>query len=219
MRQLKEDIEAAYRREKELHDNYIDADRQLVELKFEKESYSLQLSRLQRRIRDLEQFKAVVLRDGVRPEASTTVKLQEAEEMRPEVTIGKSSKERELEQIIESLKKVVARLSSENESLKKNMVSTNRSFDKTSQEKALKDRIACLEEEVRELRAREEINRDLESKLKRVNKENNDLRGELERELKRVDDNESKYRALLVQYDVMTKDNERLRRALDELTS
>lgn len=219
VRQLKEDIEAAYRREKELHDNYIDADRQLVELKFEKESYSLQLSRLQRRIRDLEQFKAVVLRDGVRPEPSTTVKFSQAEEMRQEVTIGKSQKERELEQIIESLKKVVARLSSENENLKKNMVSTNRSFDKTSQEKTLKDRIASLEEEVRELRAREEINRDLESKLKRVNKENNDLRGELERELKRVDDNDSKYRALLVQYDVMTKDNERLRRALDELTS
>jgi chromosome segregation ATPase len=160
-----------------------------------------------------------VLRDGVRPEPSTTVKFQEVEEMRQEVTIGKSQKERELEQIIESLKKVVARLSSENENLKKNMVSTNRSMDKPSHDKTLKDRIASLEEEVRELRAREEINRDLESKLKRVNKENNDLRGELERELKRVDDSDSKYRALLVQYDVMTKDNERLRRALDELTS
>ena len=82
----------------------------------------------------------------------------------------------------------------------------------------LRNQIRGLENELFELKSREDINRDLESKLKIVNEANEKLRKNLERDQVLVEEAEHKYRGLLLHHESLQQDNERLRNALDELT-
>ena len=215
---LSERVKELERVESEASQACLQAERTNMELKFEKETFSLQLARLQRRVRDLEQFKNVTLREGVRPEAGqatlkATVRFQDTVE--PTQPPAQDRPRRELEQVVDQLKKVIDKQRQEIEHLKKTAQSSVRVIEKAQEGKLAKVELEQMQNEIKELRSREEINRDLQLKLKKVNEANELLRKDIEREIHLVEDADDKYRALMVQYEVVIKDNERLRTALE----
>lgn len=215
---LSERVQELERAENEASQAILQGERVNMELKFEKETFSLQLARLQRRIRDLEQFKNVAVREGVRPDAATTsmkatVRFQDPVE--PQQPAAQDRPRRELEQVVEQLKKVIEKQRQEIEHLKRTAQSSVRVIEKAQEGKLAKVELEQMQNEIKELRSREEINRDLQLKLKKVNEANELLRKDIEREIHLVEEADDKYRALMVQYEVVIKDNERLRSALE----
>lgn len=215
---LSERVKELERAESEASQVCLQAERTNMELKFEKETFSLQLARLQRRVRDLEQFKGVALKEGVRPEVGgatlkATVRFQDSVE--PAQPAAQDRPRRELEQVVDQLKKVIDKQRQEIEHLKKTAQSSVRVIEKAQEGKLAKLEVEQMQNEIKELRSREEINRDLQLKLKKVNEANELLRKDIEREIHLVEEADDKYRALMVQYEVVIKDNERLRIALE----
>lgn len=219
---LQENLNEISRKEQEEAERLLEVEAENLDMKFEKETLNLQLSRLNRRIKELEQFKNAVVKEGIklRDEEPKTIKFMDVENVDIKATFleGPRRSTKELEQVIYSLKNVIDKLRAENDLLKRATMNTIKETDKAKADKVLTQKIEILEEEVRELRLREDINRDLESKLKKVNEANESLRKDMEREIHLMDGADKKYRSLFMQYEILQKDNDRLRRALDELT-
>jgi Ca2+-binding EF-hand superfamily protein/chromosome segregation ATPase len=212
IKKLREDLDSLRTRERELSDSIVRAEQVNMDLRFEKETASLQQSRLQRRIRDLEQLKQMAKPEPSSPDKKVQFMTEQLPPSRAPESNRKST--RELESVIGALKSVIERLTKENEVLKRNTKTTANYQEKLKAEKELKDRIENLQVEISELRSRESINRDLQVKLKKVTEANESLRQDVDREMKLLEEADDKYRALLIQQDIMLKDNERLRRAL-----
>ncbi|CAG9327185.1 unnamed protein product [Blepharisma stoltei] len=222
VKRLEEVLEEISKKELEEAEKLLEVEAENLDMKFEKETLSLQLARLQRRIKELEQFKNAVIKEGlkVKDEEPQTVKFADVGEAEVRSTFmeGPTRSTKELEQVIDSLRNVIDKLRAENDLLKRTMMATPKEEERAKNEKVLTMKVTNLEEEVKELRLREDINRDLEQKLKRVNEANETLRKDMEKEIHLMDEADKKYRSLFMQYELLQRDNDRLRRALDELT-
>jgi len=222
VKRLEEILDEISKKEHEEAERLLEIESENLDMKFEKETLSLQLARLQRRIKELEQFKNAVIKEGlkVKDEEPQTVKFADVGEVEARSTFleGPTRSTKELEQVIDSLRNVIDKLRAENDLLKRTMMATPKEEERAKNEKVLTMKVTNLEEEVKELRLREDINRDLEQKLKRVNEANEMLRRDMEKEIHLMDEADKKYRSLFMQYELLQRDNDRLRRALDELT-
>ena len=203
---------------KSLSENYRQLQETLAKLEAENKNLketnkerNQEISRFQRRVRDLENFKNKAVKDGfnAREEEIQTMKFAETTDI-PE-SIRKDSE-------VQTLKNVVERLRAENEHLKRTSKPPTKQPDASQNEKVLQNKLQSLEQELKELRSRELINKDLELKMKKVNEANDYLRKEMEKEIHMVEEADNKYRALLLQHESLQKDHERLRKVLYELT-
>mmetsp|Transcript_25522 Transcript_25522/g.44493 ORF Transcript_25522/g.44493 Transcript_25522/m.44493 type:complete len:2210 (+) Transcript_25522:2881-9510(+) len=212
IQKMREELDLLRSKERELSNQLIQAEQINIDLRFEKETAGLQQSRLQRRIRDLEQLKQMTKPAPSSPDKKVQFMTEQLPPSRGPESNRKNAKE--LESVIGALKSVIERLSKENEMLKKNSKTTENYQELQKREKELKDRIENLQVEIAELRSRESINRDLQVKLKKVTEANESLRREVDQEMKMLEEAEDKYRLLLLQHDSVVKDNLRLTNAL-----
>jgi small-conductance mechanosensitive channel len=125
---------------------------------------------------------------------------------------------RESEAIIDNLKQVVDRLTYENEHLKSSTKTSSKSKEQAAKAQLyLTEKIAALESEIRELRSREAISKELQSKLRVVIEDNDGKRHKIEELHDKLYAEEDKFRTLLLQHDMTKIENEKLRKVLDEL--
>lgn len=153
-----EDIITNLEKEKaDLQEELYKANETNLSLKFEKETYDLQYARLQKRIKDLDQYKEST--SGL----SAKLAQQEQEDLAEiDEQVGKSEslKKRketnkfrkrpmqnvaELELLVDSLKRVIEKLKTENEYLKKENAKYSGVGEKQNVEKSLRTKISNLE--------------------------------------------------------------------------
>lgn len=121
LEQRNEDLEKA---RAELESQLVESERSIMELKFEKETFDLQMSRVQRRLQDLETFKASVVKEGIKPSETSPprVRFQPSESQASpshELTHELPKTTREQDAVINEQKKLIDRITAENEHLKR----------------------------------------------------------------------------------------------------
>ena len=155
--------------EQELNEQLFKAEEKILDLKFEKETFDLQFARLQKRNTDLEQYKLAsakyssVLKNqesaqrealadtaGVTAATLLGIGAEQKKEDRDTVKLkSKSTKSvAELEQLVESLKRVIEKQKTENDALKKAIDVQEQRGEKLKSEKQLRQRIESLEQEL-----------------------------------------------------------------------
>ena len=218
---LEKELEESEAKKNEIQDSLFKAEEKLLDLKFEKETFDLQYSRLQKRIQELEhhsqssaKFSAILKgeQDADNKEidevagatATNKTKKKETVRLRPQAKTTA-----ELEMLVESLKRVVEKLKIENEALKKENSKSAGQSDKVASEKALRQKINNLEQHVQSLEMKEINLEERDGTIKKLIQANKQLREDLQREVDRYILLEDKYREVLLKFENATKSNKR----------
>jgi len=212
---------SALEKEKDgLQDELFKAHETNLSLKFEKETYDLQYARLQKRIKDLEQYKDKTSNISSKLLQEEQEDLDEIDEQTGKVAASQKKKKEsvkfrkkpiqsisELEMVVESLKRVVEKLKVENEQLKKENAKYSGVGEKVNLEKSLRTKISNLETIIHSYEMKD-VNLD-EQKLtiKKLIEANKQLRGDLEKEVDRYQLLENKYRDVLSKFNLLDKEN------------
>jgi len=135
----------------EVQDRLFKAEEKLLDLKFEKETYDLQYARLQKRIQELERYKLSSSKMSVAIKQGQEEDAKEIEEIAGRSTQDQSKKKEsvrlrtqgnksvgELEMLVESLKRVIEKLRTECDALKKEKEKSAGAAGKIASEKALR---------------------------------------------------------------------------------
>eukprot|EP00743_Colponemidia_sp_Colp-15_P008540 GILK01009293.1.p1 GENE.GILK01009293.1~~GILK01009293.1.p1 ORF type:complete len:1971 (-),score=574.63 GILK01009293.1:67-5757(-) len=216
MKLLEDMLEKSQIKERQLEDALMEAENTNLELRFEKENFDVHVNRLNKRIRDLEAYREALGGRSARPNSplkgiTAGTPLVEISEnvlkgsdtnrgvnqtprtprptgvisVKSKVT-GQSIKEKDLELVVDGLKRLVEKLKTDNEMLRANNSNNQKYMEKVKTEKLLKKRIDELEIELNRFQTKEKAFADYESKLKRFEESNQHLKRELDKETDRA---------------------------------
>jgi len=189
--QLEESLQKVTTEKTEQQEQLFTTQEELLNLKFEKETFDLQYARLQKRIQDLDRYKmstanlSAQLRQEFEAEKAemmdkmgkdTVSKKTESLKLRaakPGKSIG------ELEVLVESLKRVIDKLKTENDALKKENQKVLGHDQKIASEKSMKQKISNLEQMVHSYQMKEVNLDEREKTIKKLIEANKQLREDL----------------------------------------
>lgn len=229
--QLERELEECQNQKTEVQDNLFKAEEKLLDLKFEKETFDLQFSRLQKRIQELERHQQLSSKFSATLKAEHDEDVREIEEATGLAETGKTKKKEtvrlrqqgkstaELEMLVESLKRVVEKLKTENEALKKENSKSAGQSDKVASEKALRQKIHNLEQLVHSLEMKEINLEERDDTIKKLIMANKQLREDLGREVDRYILLEEKYRDCLLKLETVGKSNKKNEKMMFELAT
>lgn len=228
IQELENELLERDRTEQGLNEQLFKADEKILDLKFEKETFDLQFARLQKRNTDLEQYKLAsakyssVLKNqesaqrealadtaGVTAATLLGIGAEQKKEDRDTVRLkSKSTKSvAELEQLVESLKRVIEKQKTETDALKKTIDAQEQRGEKLKSEKQLRQRIESLEQELHAYEMKD-VNLDEKDRtLKRLIQANHKLQEDLDKELERFALLEQKHKDLLYKFNALAKEN------------
>lgn len=206
---LKDDLDIARRQRLELEAALLDRDARAIENRFDLESKDAESERLRKRVRELEAaYRSAAAATGAkfssedRSGATGTVK----------GAASGAQRERDLEGVIDAMKRVVDKLKAENDRLKKSAGGDTKAADADKKAAAEKKRADKLEDDLRgmaaKLKGHEESSQKLMQKQEQVNK--------LRKQLKQKEDEVA---AMQTNHGVSSDELENLRRKLQSSES
>ena len=217
---LEEEVKLLEKDKVNLQEELFKAHETNLSLKFEKETYDLQYARLQKRIKDLDQYKEKTSKlsaqlvskeqedyddiDEQVGKGSTSVKkVRDTNKFRKKPVQSIS----ELEMLVESLKRVIEKLKTENDYLKKENSKHSGVGEKVNMEKSLRTKINNLETVIHSYEMKD-VNLDEQQRtIKKLIEANKQLRFDLEKEVDRYTLLENKYRDVVGRFNTLDKSN------------
>lgn len=209
IKNLEERIRELEASERDLHEELLRSEHQILDMKFEKENNNLKLSRLNDKIRDLENYIEIYTQ---LPPSMIAKAGQKGFDLETELSRQPGASKRpatELEKVIEGLKRVINTQKAELEQFKKKESKFAKKDDKVSTNKMLKDEIENLEKELKTIEEKDKEIAELMFKNQKMTEANKALNNDIKNEQKRYEFLESKYKELLVKYNVTFKDLEK----------
>jgi chromosome segregation ATPase len=146
MQELQDHLEALRRDKRELEGKLLQRDSDNIELHFDLEARNLECDRVKRRLQEVEASYRLTMGAGAKkeqPEADAERKAG-----------GRFKRERDLEGVVDALKRVVEKLRAENERLRRGAADNIKLAEAEKKAKELKARNAELQDEVMALKAR-----------------------------------------------------------------
>lgn len=177
-------------------------------MKFERENNNLKLTRLNDRIKDLENYIEIYTQlpaSMINKAKNKDFDLEKELAKRPGASKRSAA---ELEKVIEGLKRVINTQKAELEQVKKES-KFKKKDDKVSTNKLLKDEIQHLEKELKTIEEKDKEIIELQVKSHKLTEANKALMNDVKNEQKRYEFLEAKYKELLVKYNVTFKDLEK----------
>ena len=215
---LEERIRELEKSERELHEELLKAEHSTLDMKFEKENHNMKMSRLNERIKDLEDYIEIYTQlpaSMIDKANKKGFNLEEELAKKP----GKSKRSAaELEKVIEGLKRVINTQKAELEQFRKKD-SKYKKDDKVSTNKMLKEEIDNLEKELKTIEQKDKEIVELQFKSDKLTAANRALMNDVKNEQKRYEFLESKYKELLVKYNITFKDLEKKQDSLFSMST
>ncbi|GBG72415.1 hypothetical protein CBR_g11994 [Chara braunii] len=202
--ELEKEVEDGRKARQELEDRILARDNANLELRFEKEQALLEGSRLRARLKclfDEELWPLSAGKAGVEPGGGSSTRVTRSASGaiasaegkgsthgggRVSSCSGRGSRELELEAVVESLTKVVEKLRTENEGLKKNVASNAKYMDVLNKNKELKKKVGDLTEEVEKVREDRRGAEEVRRRSVRLEETNTSLRKQLRKEREEI---------------------------------
>ena len=210
IKNMEERIRELENNERDLNEECLRAEHKNLDMKFEKENNNLKLSRLNDKIKDLEDY--IEIYTQLPPSMISKANSKGFDIHKEMANMPGASKRTasELEKVIEGLKRVINTQKAELEqNKKKDSKFSKNNEDKVSTNKLLKDEIQNLEKELKTVDAKDRDIVDLETKSHKLTEANRALNNDIKNEQKRYEFLEAKYKELLVKYNVTFKDLEK----------
>eukprot|EP01028_Stygiella_incarcerata_P000546 TRINITY_DN1077_c0_g1_i2.p1 TRINITY_DN1077_c0_g1~~TRINITY_DN1077_c0_g1_i2.p1 ORF type:complete len:1140 (+),score=480.89 TRINITY_DN1077_c0_g1_i2:620-4039(+) len=189
-----------------LKDRLLLVENENMELRFEKEHLALKLDRMRRRISELERVHSMMMGDGT---SSTAV------DGLPE---GSRRSVKELERLVNAMKRVIQDQQNEIDQLKKNAVPTTKYMEVVHASKKQKERLQMLEEECSQLREKQQQAGDVHDRSMKMAEMNKQLQKRLKSEQATLEKVEQDLRLLRLEKDQISADAMELRLEVDRLT-
>lgn len=201
---LRDQLEDMRRIKKEMEARVLERDSKAMELRFDLEDREREVERLRRRNKELETYRAALSKDGGDKASSSTSEGPESDRKAG----GRFKRERDLEGVVEALKRVVEKLRGENERLRRGAAESTKVAESERRAKELKSRMSEMQEELTSLQSRVAAGDDAAARLA----QKQDLLQQLRKQLKGRDDVVQSWR---VKYENLEKEKEAVSKELD----
>eukprot|EP00003_Mantamonas_plastica_P025489 TRINITY_DN5006_c0_g1_i1.p1 TRINITY_DN5006_c0_g1~~TRINITY_DN5006_c0_g1_i1.p1 ORF type:complete len:687 (-),score=358.32 TRINITY_DN5006_c0_g1_i1:51-2009(-) len=185
---------------KQLEGQLMLAESAALELRFDKEKSDMLLSKMEEKVSELETFRSVV---------SETFELQNISEAQVKKRMAKAKGQKELEKVVDALKRVIEKLQTENEALRKSAHSNVKYMELVKENKSLKASYGQMEEQMEALQEKGHKYDDLERRMRTLSEQSATLR----RQVKQQQDSIAKYKKHIKD---LVEEQERLVNALEE---
>jgi len=209
---LRDQLEEMRRVKKEMEARVLERDSKAMELRFDLEDREREVDRLRRRNKELETYRVALSKEGGDGKATAAGNggggngNGEADGDRK--AGGRFKRERDLEGVVEALKRVVEKLRGENERLRRGAAEHSKVAESERRAKELKSKMAEMQEELISLRTRVAAGDDAATRLA----QKQDLLQQLRKQLKGRDEVVQSWRT---KYESLEKEKEVVSKELD----